>query len=197
MTLISRSGDISRVHQWVYNCLEESSIELNRVVSQTNDHTYTVSHDTKGIRLTLRNPNMFDLGKADPLPLFRSQLQSLARGISELNIFHLEAVPEYDTWIENYDRIGLEWNVEIRIEGHTDNIPLIAGSDYRNNWELSAARAQSIMRILYEFSDLPESQFAIAGFGEHRPITKNISISDREINRRVEIFINASLVEKS
>lgn len=197
MMLISRSGEISKVHRWVYHRLEESSIELQEITSQFENHSIAVSHDTKGIRLTLRNPNMFDLGKAEPLPLFRTQLNVLAKTISELKIFHLNTVPDYDKWLNNFDKMGLDWNVEIRVEGHTDNIPLLAGSDYRNNWELSAARAQSIMRIIHEYSELPESHFAIAGFGEFRPLTKNISETDREMNRRVEIFVNASLVKKS
>ncbi len=196
MTLITRSGDISKVHNWVYKCLDESSHELTDVISQFDIDSFHISQDTKGIRLTLNNPNMFDLGKAEPLPLFQSQLEVISKAISNLTIFHLQKVSAYEKWLKDYDRMGLDWNVEIRIEGHTDNIPLIEGSDYRNNWELSAARAQSIMRILFQKSNLPESQFAIAGFGEFRPVTNNTSEEGREINRRVEIFINASLVEK-
>jgi len=196
MVLVMRSGDISKVHQWVNQRLENGMVDLNHIVNQFNDDTFQISQDTKGIRITLQNPNMFDVGKAEPLPVFRSQLKKISQAISKLNILHLHNIPTYKQYLKEFDEFGFQWNVEIRIEGHTDNTPLIPGSDYRNNWELSAARAQSIMRVLQKESELPQSQFAVAGYGEYRPIADNSHEVGRELNRRVEIFINASLVEK-
>ncbi|HAE87681.1 TPA: hypothetical protein DCG86_06630 [Candidatus Marinimicrobia bacterium] len=88
---------------------------------------------------------------------------------------------------------GLAWHVEIRIEGHTDNVPLGPNVRFRDNWELSAARAQSVMRILHQETEIPEEHFAVAGFGEFRPVASNETESGRNRNRRVEIYIDASI----
>ena len=89
----------------------------------------------------------------------------------------------------------MQWLAEIRIEGHTDDMRLTENAQYRDNWELSAARAQSIMLQLQERTGLPASIFAIGGFGEFQPIGDNNDQAGRELNRRVEIYIGASLVK--
>lgn len=77
---------------------------------------------------------------------------------------------------------------EIRVEGHTDNIPL-ATSKYPSNWELSSARATAVLRYLTEDLGVgPERTFA-AGYGEFRPIASNLTPEGRALNRRADIVI--------
>jgi len=82
------------------------------------------------------------------------------------------------------------FNKGVRIEGHTDNEPVKrAKGKYKTNWELSAARAISVLYYLTDECGLSPENIYIAGFGEHRPIADNKTKSGRNQNRRVEIVI--------
>jgi chemotaxis protein MotB len=77
---------------------------------------------------------------------------------------------------------------EIRIEGHTDNVPV--GTDrYPTNWELSSARATAVLRTLVEHSGIPSTRVFAAGYGEQRPIATNLTPEGRALNRRADIVI--------
>ncbi len=78
----------------------------------------------------------------------------------------------------------------IRVDGHTDNIPIKKTKDkFPTNWELSALRACSVARYLIEQGGLPAGNFYVAGFGDQRPRDSNSSSAGRAKNRRVEITI--------
>ncbi|MEA1973192.1 MAG: OmpA family protein [Candidatus Cloacimonadota bacterium] len=77
---------------------------------------------------------------------------------------------------------------EIRIEGHTDNVP-IHTAKFPSNWELSTERAMSIVRRFVNQNVSPE-RFQVIGYGEYRPISTNETPKGRELNRRVEIYVN-------
>ncbi|MBI4214324.1 MAG: OmpA family protein [Chloroflexi bacterium] len=76
---------------------------------------------------------------------------------------------------------------DLRIEGHTDNIPT-ASLRYPTNWELSTARAVAIVRF-FETNGLAPARLIAAGFGDQRPIAQNATARDRALNRRAEIVI--------
>ncbi len=79
----------------------------------------------------------------------------------------------------------------IRVEGHTDNVP-IAGSlreRFPSNWELSTARATAVVRYLQEKAGIPPERLIAAGYGEHRPIAPNLTPEGRAQNRRIEIVL--------
>lgn len=76
---------------------------------------------------------------------------------------------------------------DIIVEGHTDNVP-IAGGQYRSNWELSIARAVSVIDFLIE-KGLPPEQLVSAGYGEYHPAYLNDSEENRAKNRRIDMLI--------
>ena len=76
----------------------------------------------------------------------------------------------------------------IQIEGHTDERPLGASSEFKSNRELSAARAFSILRFL-EISGVDPQRLSAIGYGEFRPLSANAMPEGRAINRRIEINI--------
>jgi chemotaxis protein MotB len=80
---------------------------------------------------------------------------------------------------------GVEGKV-IRVEGHTDNVPL--GRGYATNWDLSVARALAVVRFLQE-SGVQPTRLAAAGYGEHQPIASNDTPEGRSQNRRIEIVL--------
>lgn len=76
---------------------------------------------------------------------------------------------------------------DIGVEGHTDNEP-IKHSGWKSNWELSTARATSVIHF-FEAQGLNPRQLSAIGYGEHRPVVSNDSAEGRQKNRRVEIVI--------
>ena len=81
-------------------------------------------------------------------------------------------------------RKNLSYTVEI--DGHTDNLP-IHTSRYPSNWELSEARATSVLKCFIDTYDIDPSRFYIRGYGDRRPLVSNDTPEHRAQNRRVEI----------
>lgn len=79
-------------------------------------------------------------------------------------------------------------NNDVRIEGHTDAVP-IRSSVYRSNWELSAARGAAVLTFFVETTGLPEGRMSVAGYGSQRPLAPNDSHEGRSQNRRVDIVV--------
>jgi len=80
-------------------------------------------------------------------------------------------------------------NGDVLVAGHTDNIPLGAGGPYRSNWELSAARATSVVHHFLNYTDIAADRLAVQGYGDSRPLVPNDSPENRARNRRVEITL--------
>lgn len=80
------------------------------------------------------------------------------------------------------------FNNDIVIEGHTDDIP-VSSFLYPSNWELSTARAVSVVRYLSEKEGIASDRLSAVGYGEYRPIVPNDNSKNRTINRRVNILI--------
>ena len=83
----------------------------------------------------------------------------------------------------------------IRVEGHTDNVPIVrrdgAGPSWPSNWELSAARAASVVRLFASRGVTP-TRLTVIGLGEFRPAQSNATASGRNANRRVVLVILGS-----
>ena len=77
----------------------------------------------------------------------------------------------------------------VRIAGHTDNVP-ISGGRFPSNWELSAARAISVARVLIA-SGVPPQRIAVVGYADTKPLASNETEFGRQENRRVEVFVRA------
>ena len=123
----------------------------------------SVGKEKRGIVIRISDKVAFETGRAEIIPEFQPTLNKLAA--------FLRGVPN-----------------RIQIEGHTDNIPIKTAS-FPSNWELSTARAVSIMRYLTEERSLDPERFSIAGYGEFRPIDSNETLEGRAKNRRVEIVL--------
>jgi len=121
-----------------------------------------VKIDKEGIKVIFRSPVLFDLGKAELKPETISVLSAVAKVIKDM--------PN-----------------EVVVEGHTDDRPIISG-EFRSNWELSTARAFSVVRYFIEQGVDPKRLSAI-GYGEYRPLYPNDTEEHRAFNRRIEIDI--------
>ena len=77
---------------------------------------------------------------------------------------------------------------EVRIEGHTDNVP-VGTTAYPTNWELSSARATSVLRYLVETAGVEPWRMVASGYGEFAPIATNATPEGRALNRRADIVL--------
>jgi chemotaxis protein MotB len=119
--------------------------------------------DKRGRIIRIDEGLAFEAGEAEILPDFGQQLDKIADLIA--------ALPSH-----------------VQVEGHTDNIP-IKTPVYPSNWELSTARAMSIVRYFVDRHAMDPQRFSVSGYGEFRPIDTNDSPEGRAKNRRVEIVI--------
>ncbi len=130
--------------------------------AQLKDAVKVVVTD-KGIAIRISDPVGFAVGSDKIQKKFNKVLIDLLQVIQE--------IPERD----------------IRVEGHTDNTP-IRSSRFPSNWELSAARALSVVKLFYSKGENPVKLSAV-GYGEFRPIAPNTSSQNKRKNRRIEIFV--------
>ncbi|CUS31497.1 flagellar motor protein MotB [Candidatus Nitrospira nitrificans] len=96
--------------------------------------------------------------------------------------------PEALRFLEGLGAAILELDRHTRVEGHTDNVP-IRTAQFPSNWELSAARAVMVVRVLSELYGVPAGRLAAVGHADTRPITANADAEQRAKNRRVEVVI--------
>ncbi len=75
----------------------------------------------------------------------------------------------------------------IRVDGHTDNVPLSGAGAFADNWELSQARALSVVRYMVNFLGIPPERLSANGFGQYQPIASGNSPEARAQNRRIEL----------
>lgn len=80
---------------------------------------------------------------------------------------------------------GIDWI--LRVDGHTDRIPVSIGSAFGDNWELSQARALSVVRYMIDVEGLPPDRLAATGFGEYQPLDEGASADALSRNRRIEL----------
>lgn len=123
-----------------------------------------IEQNDRYITLNFKDGILFDSGKAEIKP----------EAISVLGIIADELLKYPDN--------------DIKIEGHTDNMP-IHTDRYPNNWYLSAARAISVATYFTDVKNFDPKRISTEGYGEHRPKVSNDTPENRSINRRVEIKI--------
>lgn len=108
-------------------------------------------------------------------------------GKAELKWEALRALADVATEIQ--DKIGNEKNWQIRVEGHTDNVP-IHNRKFSSNWDLSTARALSVVKFFMVHHYFKPDQLQAMGYGEFRPIAPNDTPANKRKNRRVEIRLS-------
>ena len=123
-----------------------------------------------GDRFVFSSEVLFDVGKADLSLPGRLEIQKVAVILNQI----VEEIPKNLNWI-------------IRVDGHTDNTSMVSGAEFKDNWELSQARALSVVRFMISDLGLPKTRLAATGFGEFQPVSSGSSPQDLAQNRRIEI----------
>jgi chemotaxis protein MotB len=127
-------------------------------------HLITVAKVKDGLTIRLRDRVLFEPGKATILPKAEPILNDIAYYIKDLHNL-------------------------IRIDGHTDNVPVKPGSEYSSNWELSVGRALAVLRYLSDACNIAPERMSVAGYGQYKPYQPNDPVNGNPENRRVEITI--------
>ena len=104
--------------------------------------------------------------------------------------------PEALPLLEKIGAVIAQTNYLIRIEGHTDDIP-IHTFRFPSNWELSTARAVNVLRYLIEQHQIDSQRLSAEGFGEYQPLVANDRPENRAKNRRVEVIFMQPDLEKT
>jgi chemotaxis protein MotB len=123
-----------------------------------------------GDRFVFSSEVLFTIGSADLAPEGRAQIARVAEILRDV----AADIPQ-----------GLDW--VLRVDGHTDNVPLSGTGQFRDNWALSQARALSVVRFLQDDLGFPANRMAPTGFGEHHPVAEGNAPEARAQNRRIEL----------
>ena len=134
-----------------------------RLSNQVSQHTVAIEMGRDGLVISLREAGFFDSGSSAPrseaLPTLREIASSLSRS-------------PYD----------------LRVEGHTDNVPIHTEA-FDSNWELSSARATRIARLFLILRAIPADRLSAAGYAEFHPVASNATAEGRALNRRVDLVV--------
>lgn len=146
--------------------LQEKIDELMEMVKKENlTDSVQIEFTNRGVAIRLDEAVLFDLGRADLKPSSHKVLKKVGEVLKS-------------------------WPNAIRVEGHTDNLP-IHTAQFPSNWELSAIRAINVIHFLEQECQVKSSKLYSIGYGETRPLVPNDSVENRAKNRRVEIYLES------
>jgi chemotaxis protein MotB len=141
------------------------SNELEKLIGEELRGRVRIRREADATVVSLDETSFFDSGKAE---LHRDSIEPLTKLA---------------------DLLGRERDdLEIVVEGHTDNVP-IKSTRFTSNWTLSTARATAVLQLFLEQGSLDPAHVSAAGYGEYRPIASNDSQEGRARNRRVDIVV--------
>jgi chemotaxis protein MotB len=158
----SRSRDITMDMQ-LFRRIVEATKPVKRGDMHGPADRVTVTQEERGLVVSIADTVAFAPGRADLLPEIHETLLQVAS-------------------------ILKDFPYQVRIEGHTDNVP-VHTAQFSSNWELSITRAINIVRFLGEGGYLPQDRLAAGGYGEYHPVASNDTVEGRAKNRRVELVV--------
>jgi len=164
-TLAPRSAPLSPAEEAARQ-QELSAIrkEMERALAaEIKQNNVALHMDADGLVVSLREMGFFDSGSASIKAGARNAISRVAS-------------------------ILREHGCSVRIEGHTDNVP-IHTAQFASNWELSTARATELVKALIEQYDLSADRLSAAGYAEFHPVASNDDAKGRQLNRRVDVVI--------
>lgn len=158
------------------NQVTEELLEAQKFLNETElegkplSEFVEASQSEEGVILTIKDVMLFDSGSAE----IKSSSENLLKKLNPL--------------IEKKSR-------DIRIEGHTDDVPLKSTSKYSDNWELSTARATKVASYIIDNDIVEPKKISVSGYSEYKPIAENNNSENRAKNRRVDIVLLSDFSE--
>ena len=154
---------------------EAEAEDLARYRSEFFGRLRDIIGDQEGIRIegdrfVFSSEVLFAPGEATLSPAGTREISKIAGILRNV----MDDIPE-----------GIDWI--LRVDGHTDDTPLRSGARFADNWELSQARALSVVRYLVEQMGMPPDRLSANGFGEYQPVNPDDTAEARAQNRRIEL----------
>ncbi|MFZ1663030.1 MAG: peptidoglycan -binding protein, partial [Paracoccaceae bacterium] len=155
--------------------LKDQTVELARYRSEFFGKLSEVLSGRQGVRVVgdrfvFSSEVLFEPGSADLSPEGKSQIAGVVATLQEV----AAVIPPEINWI-------------IRVDGHTDDVPLSGQGQFKDNWELSQARALAVVRFMQSDLGFPPNRLAATGFGEYQPVATGDTPEARAQNRRIEL----------
>ena len=165
----AQQGELDEVKRMIAEFISTKDLEItqeqvqgNNAVTKLSDYIIVYEQE-RGLVVSFKDTMLFSSGSDQLTP----GAQAIIRDIGK----SLVKIPNY-----------------IRVEGHTDNLPINTGK-FPSNWELSVLRSANVVHVLNEDAGIPAERLSIIGFGEYRPLVDNEDKISRAMNRRVDIVI--------
>lgn len=167
-SMVPGAGESKELDTLMENIEQQNMEKIKRQIQEYVDQNglagkVTVSIEERGVVVSFQDVVLFPLGVAELNPSSREIVDKVGA--------ILKQTPNY-----------------IRVEGHTDNLP-IRTSKFPSNWELSLSRSASVVHRLIHFSQISPDRLSATGYGEYRPRMANDSDANRQQNRRVDIVV--------
>jgi len=161
------TGSLNQTFKVIEKPIQQIDTQKNMLMADITKVTgdikgITIKNEPRGVVVTFSDSVLFAPGSSELKPEIYAVLEKLSKLLS--------SVPG-----------------KVAIEGHTDNVP-ISSSKYSSNWELSTARAASMLHFFIQ-KGIDPARYSIAGYAEFRPLESNATEEGRAKNRRVEIVI--------
>jgi chemotaxis protein MotB len=165
----AQQGELDEVKHMIAEFIKTKDLEAsqgeaqgNAAVTRLSDHIIVYEQE-RGLIISFKDTLLFASGSDQLTPRAQIIIRDIGNSLVKL--------PNY-----------------IRVEGHTDNVP-INTSKFPSNWELSVMRASNVVHVLNEDAGIPAERLSIIGYGEYRPLVPNEDNLSRSMNRRVDIVI--------
>ena len=140
--------------------------ELRGIFGEAIERNEIVLQQTPdGLVISLRELGFFNSGEATLLPGAADKLRRAAA-------------------------VLMQHGFEIRVEGHSDDQPIHTAT-FDSNWQLSTARAMSVLQLLLDGAGFPPERISVAGYGPYHPVADNTTAEGRRMNRRVDLVVIA------
>ena len=157
--------------------MEEEALDLRNYRSEFFGEMKKIFKDIEGInivgdRFLFSSEVLFQSASAELGFNGKIQIRAVAEQLKKVT----NKIPEEIKWI-------------LRVDGHTDSLPLLSNSIYKDNWELSQARALAVVKFLIDEENFPPEKLAATGFGSYQPIIPDNTPFAFEQNRRIELKI--------
>ncbi len=166
-----RTARLGEQQRKIQNRMDKLASGLERMMSPLiEQQLVSISSTKRGVVIDVSASMLFRTGDA----VLQPTALGVLRQVSE--VLKMEELP-------------------VEVEGHTDDIP-IATTQFPSNWELSSARASSVVRMMAN-NGVPENRLVVVGLASHQPVAPNDSLENRAKNRRVRISIVSPNMERA
>jgi chemotaxis protein MotB len=174
------------------NELEErnaSLIELENILQRKDSAVNALKHKVSEALLGFENQGLTVSQKNGKVYVSLEEQLLFKSGSTEVDVKGINALKKLVKVLEQNP------DINIMIEGHTDDVKVIPGSAFKDNWDLSVQRATAIVRILLDGSKIDPKRLTASGKGEFMPVDNRKTPEARQKNRRTEIILTPKLDE--